>query len=1129
MSQLQINLLGAPEISYAGKPLKFSTRKTLALLVYLIVEQGSHSRESLVTLLWPESDAASAKAALRTTLSRLRRSLNVANVSLITQSGTIGFDFSADYHLDLDRILDAQNSDAPKQLHEAIQAYRGGFLRGFSLEDAPQFDHWVTVQQGIWQRRLDELFQTLSGYQLESGNHTAALLTTQRWLAHDPLQEAAHRRLMLLYSLLGNRAAMIEAFETCRQTLADELGVAPAEETAVLYQRLKTAPPTSPSTDISQTANSAYQRQPLRDLPLVGRAQAYQQLTRAQQQMPHLVIVEGDAGVGKTRLVNEFLRWATVQGTDVLRGRAFETGGQLAYRPLIDALRERVEQENAPDDLLNDVWLAELSRILPELRERYPDLPPPSADDTLTQAKLFESVARLGEALCAKRPLLLFIDDVQWADDASRNMLHYLWHRWHTGGVPLLLVLTLRTGAQAAQPQLRTWLNSLGRDTAVSHRHLTPLTRAELHELITSVAQPNNPPTKIAAFADWLYNETAGNPFFIDGVLESLLTESLLPTDDDGLVDVTATVAHLDQHATIPISNSLRQAILTRTGRLGEVETAVLAAATVLGRDCDFDTVRAISAQDEAAVLNALNGLLAHRLLIERDGVQRPYLVAHDKIRDVFYAELGAARRRIYHRRALASLEQQHATAAERAYHAIAGFLPQPAFSHSLAAGDEAAQIHAYVEAISHYENALAQVAQCQTESATLRHLCVSLGRALELNAQFDDALAAYKKLEKLGQTRQDRPLELTALAEQAKLYVTMTPKQDAVRGLALSNQALLLARELDDTLVETKLLWNLALLNLWGGGVIKEAVGYAERALGLARQSGQQQLTAMILGDLIQALFKSGQIDRAEPLLAECRALDDGSMDFVFEGAIYYLKGEFERALAFAQAEKAATQKSNNLWAQVITQFFIGRIHMEMGQPDKAIENLTETLTVAEQVNCTPMLIVSGADLGWVYALLGKPESGFAVVERAIALARRHFPHWIIWPQAALAQLHIASGNYDAATAMMDEIMLVYDWDRLFPEFMLEVDRTAMALAAAKGEYGRLLTLANQTEKRLRQLNYRAQLPELLWRQGQALYMLGQPDAAMQKLEEARAVAKSIGAARILHEIEQTVSIMAT
>jgi predicted ATPase len=129
-----------------------------------------------------------------------------------------------------------------------------------------------------------------------------------------------------------------------------------------------------------------------------------------------VVALMGEAGIGKTRLAKEFLGWAGAQGADVLEGAASEGAG-LPYGPLVEAVRPRLERERAPDDLLEDAWLSELSRLLPELKERYPDLPAPASGEGETaKGALFEAIARTVEALASRAPVVLFVEDLQWAD-----------------------------------------------------------------------------------------------------------------------------------------------------------------------------------------------------------------------------------------------------------------------------------------------------------------------------------------------------------------------------------------------------------------------------------------------------------------------------------------------------------------------------------------------------------------------------------------------------------------------------------------------------------------------------------------------------------------------------------------
>src|SRR5215472_368835 len=202
--------------------------------------------------------------------------------------------------------------------------------------------------------------------------------------------------------------------------------------------------------------------------PLVGRATELNQLIEcyhgARDGQAQVVIVEGEPGIGKTRLVTEFLAWAAAQDADTLVGRAFETGGRLPYQPLLDALRPRIEREEALDELLGDVWLVELSRLFVELRERYPDLPPGSPDEMTARSRLFEAVARLGTALAARAPVVLLVDDLQWTDVASLDVLHYSAKRWTETGTAVLLLLAMRSEAEP----LVEWLAGLERDTKVT-------------------------------------------------------------------------------------------------------------------------------------------------------------------------------------------------------------------------------------------------------------------------------------------------------------------------------------------------------------------------------------------------------------------------------------------------------------------------------------------------------------------------------------------------------------------------------------------------------------------------------------------------------------------------------------
>ena len=433
-----LKLLGAPEVTYHDQALKFATRKALALFAYLVVERGLHPRDKLVALFWPEGETRLAQAALRNTLARIKAALPGVDAPLRVEGDRVGFNASIAFTPDLELITQATSASVPAitLLQSAAEASRGSFMDGFSLPNAPAFDEWLTIQRATWGQRQNLVYDRLSLHQLETHLIRPALETIIRWIMLDRLNEIAYQRLMRLHFLNGARSAALQAYETCRDLLAHELGVQPASETEAILAHIRSSPTPAPVAHVHTEL-----REPLH-IPFVGRSNEYQGLVqsfrRAKKGQPQVVVVSGESGIGKTRLADEFLKWASTEGADVLRGRAFETSGRLPYQPIIDALRERLERENAPADLLDDAWLVELTRILPELRERYPDLALATGDESTARARLSEAIARLAQALAARRPVVWLIDDLQWADTETLDLLRYLSRNWRTSRAPIL-------------------------------------------------------------------------------------------------------------------------------------------------------------------------------------------------------------------------------------------------------------------------------------------------------------------------------------------------------------------------------------------------------------------------------------------------------------------------------------------------------------------------------------------------------------------------------------------------------------------------------------------------------------------------------------------------------------------
>ena len=865
MGQLQLSFLGAPEVRHDGERVSFRTRKALALLVYLAVEEGMHTREKLAAIFWPENDASSGRTNLRNALVHLRRPLRHDGQTphLHVERDALGFNRDGVFTSDWDRLQEAARSSRASLLQSVVDDARGDFLDGFTLDDAPAFDDWMALRREQAHRQMEVVFDRLSQMQEDAGQMEAAVATSERWLQHNPLNEAAYRRLMRLHLATGNQAAARAAYEQCRATLARELGVEPAAETEALAERVEkvggaaekqpAAAGRAPATRGDVTGPAA--------IPLVGRAEEHAQLVNAfraaGRSRPQVVVLLGEAGVGKTRLAGEFLAWAAAQGADVLRGRAFETGGRLTYQPIVRALRPRLEAENAPEDLLGDVWLTELSRLLPELRERYPDLPLPAGGDQAAQARLFEAVARLGTALAqraAGAPVLLFVDDVQWADAATLDLLQYATGRWQEDEASILLLLARRTehSRVESQTKLERWLEGVARETALTEVALEALTAEEVRALVQTLAQEGTAETASAGFAQWLFAETGGQPFYIGEMVEALLEQGRLAAKKGSGLDLTGMVneaGNVRKELRGFLPPGVHRVIRARLAQLSAEAFRLATAGAVLGQTFSFDRLCRVAGAAEMESLPALDALLQNRILVEGEGRQ-PYAFAHDKIRDVVYTEAGDARRRLFHRRALDALEKEGGSPAEMAHHARRAGAASAAVRYGIAAGDEALDLFAVRDAAAYYEEArqtLAEQEEVVIPPDLIRHLHERLGRAYDILGEYARAEAVYREMASRGEEDGDLAMQALALNRTATVRAY---RHDYAAAAALLDEALPLAETSGDQRALAETHWNLAQMGIHGGDpATMEA--HARQALELARELEDDELIARCLNAL--------------------------------------------------------------------------------------------------------------------------------------------------------------------------------------------------------------------------------------------------------------------------------------
>ncbi len=1099
MSNLKIAVLGPPEVYHADQLLAFPDRKALALLVYLAVEGGMHARQRLTRLFWPESDMAHGRTALRNTLLHLRHALGEDTQPdhgshLMITRDSIGLNVASGINLDLHTLQaawtlihalpsrEAVQGEVRRtlisQLQHAVDVYRGGFLEEFTLRDTVDFDNWVGLQRSYWYSRIGQVFEWLSQMQSEEGAIEQALATVDHWLSLDPLNEDIYLRLMQLHFSTGNRAAALKAYETCLAILMTELHAKPSPKMVALADFIRHSSPPHRASMHEQTRRGTSSSRTLLEVPFVGRGAELTRLMtlyeKASSGQFQLVTIEGEAGIGKSRLAAEFLDWAKAQGVSVLKGRAFKTSSRLSYQLLIDALRSLLEQGQDLHHLLSDIWLAELSQLLPELRERYPGLPPPTVDEAFASSRLFEAIARLGRALAARTPLLLFADDLQWADAATLDVFHYVGRRWTESATPTLLLLTMRTDKRVMAQQLAEWLTSVRSDVPLTRLEPGPLSAKDTLQIVQSfsaadgeqeaeqrvrtsfepsshLVQTQDSGLGLEQFGQWLFAETMGQPFYMIEMLETLLARGVvvprLVKGKGWVLDPQTTAFNAEVlDGTLP--TTVRETILIRLAQLGPAACEILAAGAALDHDFTFEALCQVAHLAPQEGLSALDEALGSFLLREsrrqRGGLSgATYVFAHDKIREVVDAEAGDARRRVFHGRALKVLKRAGAPAAELAYHAFAAGLANPAFRWSTAAGDEAMNVFAARDAIGHYERAHQLVAERSVvvPATRLHHLLAQLGRAYELRNDLAAAHATYQTMLETARQRHDAAMECAALNRLAVLVIEDVSKLE--RAIVLLQEALEVAEDNNDQMGLAETQWSLARVHYYVLN-LEASLAHGRQAYALAHELGQQDLTARSLNMLAYTTRALGRWEEAASFAEEARQLYAAQGNRMMEadslgkvGDAQINLGQPLEGVAAARAGYAISREIEHNWSLALNGFALVRGLVELGSYEEALGIALQSTEAARTLKFSISLLVNLAALGLVYqALLIPDKAREAHLEALKTSATLPSQRYTAMCAALVCADGVLAGDWEAASTYARQALTARDPNVVvFPE----------------------------------------------------------------------------------------------
>ncbi len=728
---LHIQLLGGFLLVEDDAPITTLHAPRLQALLSLLVlkRDAPQSRQHLAFSLWPNSSEAQAQTNLRNLVHQLRRLLPRADAYLVLNGRTVQWRNDAPFTVDVASFEQALSQaehalrrgdevSAQISLETAITWYRGELLPGC-------YDEWILPDRERLGQRFTAALGRLIPLLEAQRDYPAAIQYTQRLLQIEPLHEAAYLQLTRLYALSGDRAAALRTYQVCAAQLRQELATEPGQPLRELYAQLLAKSPMPVLRDARQK--------------LIGRREEWGRLLDCWQAaasgQPQLVVLSGEAGIGKTHLAEELLRWAEQQGFSTASAHCYPGEGEMIYAPVIAWLRAQPMRSRRTT--LTPVWLAEIARLLPELRDECPGLPPVGPlNEPWQRQRLFEALRRA--VLAAAPPLLLFVDDLQWCDRASLEWLRYLLH--HDAPNRLLVVSSVRQEEVDADDLLADLIADLrarGHSTMVD---LGPLDAADTVALATQVAGHALSVEQGAT----VYRETEGNPLFIVETIhagcECHHAHACGGVDETSLYEV----------ALMP--SRVQAVIARRLARLSPRAYAIAGVAAVIGRSFTVPVLAQLCLNlDEDALVRGLDELWRRRIIRERpDG---SYDFSHAKLREVAYQELSVARRRQQHRKVAEALEALPDDPP--------GAMDAQMAAHYAQAGCQGLAIHAYrraAEAAQRIFAPAAAVAACRHALVLLDTVAphqLELHQARALSAELEERLGdGLARLEQHGEAR---------------------------------------------------------------------------------------------------------------------------------------------------------------------------------------------------------------------------------------------------------------------------------------------------------------------------------------------------------------------------------------
>ncbi len=983
---VEIALLGRFQIRVSETRLNcenIAGRKAPALLKLLALDRDHQLvRDRVVELLWPKLDGPGGAAQLYKALHQLRKALASEKqaadagewiattknlVKLAPPDGVI-----TDVEAFEQAARDAMASRQLDKLERAVALYTGDLL------PMDLYEAWAEAPRNhLRQLYIDVLLALAEAYQ-ERGDLAAAAETYRTALEKDATLELAHRGLMAILAQQGQRDRALKQYGVCIDILADELGVAPSQETRALYDRIERQSPVA-----ERGVGRARLQTPIPMTPLVGREAECRVIDGCLDQLlakrGSVLFIEGPAGIGKTRLTRELVVRAQQRGFHTLFGSAYEMEAAIAYGPFIEILQAALRNSPAGRERLP----AEIALVLSgELQDAQPV---PNSDPRAAQTYLFAGIAEFLRQRALSSPLAVVLENLHAAEQGSLELFHFLARRLQD--VPLLLVATRRYEGADAGDALGRLVRSVGDATSVNVLALGPLSAADHHELLQPQSGRRPLPRE---HSDEIFRLSEGNPMY---ALELHAFRSRHPSAEAPRSQSTGT-----------IPPSLRNSVAARLEGLSSSARELLSIAAVLGEDIPYPLLESVWSIGHSGregvrpgLLDLLDQLTGAQLLDER-GIH--YRFRHALYRSCVYESASEARRRALHAQAARSLvqlgERENELPVEQiAFHYRRAGDARQAAHFLMLAGQRAASMYAHDEALHRYREALEMLEPAK--DSMVKRICGNLyaliGDTCRASGYLADSFSAYEQAMALIQGLPVNETELTQLhCKIALVAISTTDMQKAGQHLAEA------WRHVGDDPRMHARLHILRALYLWHFNRLDEAAEYAHRALDLAESAHATLECAQACEMLAMAYLPLGRWQ--DGLQYEKRRLQHGrwSPDLVVATDAHLCLWEYHlhddhllgEATVFMREVAAEADRLGDMRCVAICQYALGTIHLWQGDSATALIELDASLALHDKVGSPAGMAYALARRAVLHTMENAVDLGWHSVQRGIEQAER-------------------------------------------------------------------------------------------------------------------------------------------